>query len=393
MGNLNPLRKGKGVPTKPAGLSDEIHQTLVRRLMAQSGLLTPMHRILTGLVISVLVSFAAFVGYVWHGWSWLDSLYMVVITVFGVGYGEVHPLNTPSLRWLTMGLIFLGYAAAIYTVGAFAQLIINGELKTLLGMRRMRMDIEHLDKHTIVCGYGRMGSLLVQSLAARGRPAIVIDWNAERVREARDAGHLALEGNATEEDVLRAAGVERAGTLATVLSDDVANVFITITAHNLNPQLEILARAEQPSTTKKLRQVGARHVILPTAIGADRLANMILRPSAESMLRQLKLPEGLNDDLAAIGLRLDELELKPDSPLVGDKLSALRLHGQRFGVLIVALRQAGGSVLINPPPSTVLSAGDCVIMLAHEEDIHKLCEQFALQSELGNQREPADRVE
>jgi voltage-gated potassium channel len=234
-----------------------------------------------------------------------------------------------------------------------------------------------------------MGSLLMKSLATRGHPAIVIDWSADSVREARDAGFLALEGNATEEETLKAAGIARASTLATVLSDDVANVFITITAHTLNPQLEILARAEQPSTTKKLRQVGARHVILPAAIGADRLANMILRPSAESMLRQVKLPEGLNDDLAAIGLRLDELELKPDSPLVGGQLSALRLHGQRFGVLIVALRRAAGNVMINPPPSTVLSAGDCVIMLAHEEDILKLCEQFALQSELGNEREPS----
>jgi voltage-gated potassium channel len=246
----------------------------------------------------------------------------------------------------------------------------------------MQHDIESLDQHVIICGYGRMGRLLAAAIRARGRAVIIIDSNAERVREARTAGLLALEGNATEEEVLKAAGIEKARTLATVLRDDVANVFITITAHDLNSRLDILARAEEASTTKKLRQVGAQHVILPAAIGADRLANMILRPSAESMLRQIRLPEGLNDDLSAIGLRLDELEVRPNSTLVGDKISAIKVRGHRLGVLVVALRQANGHVLINPPASTRVAAGDCVIILAHQEDIDALCEQFALQSEL-----------
>lgn len=359
-----------------------MRRSMVRRIVTHRELITPMRRILTGLGITLLVSMTAMIGYVLHGWSWLDALYMVVITIFGVGYGEVHPLDQSSLRWLTIGLILLGYAAAVYTIGGLAQLIINGELRTLLGVRRMQREIELLDKHIVICGFGRMGRLLAHALAARGRKVLVIDCQADRVREARANGFLAIEGNATEEEVLKVAGVERASTLATVLSDDVANVFITITAHQLNSALEIFARAEQPSTTQKLRQVGARHVILPTAIGADRLANMILRPSAESMLRQIKLPEGLNDDLAAIGLRLDELEVKPNSSLVGGKISAIRIHGHRMGVLIVAVRQANGNVVINPEASTLLAAGDCVIMLAHEEDIAKLCQQFALQSEL-----------
>lgn len=359
-----------------------MRRTLVRRLVFQRELLPHFRRIGFGFAITLLVSFLGVVGYVLHGWPWLDSLYMVVITIFGVGYGEVHPVQSLSLRWLTIGIIVLGYAAAMYTVGGIAQLLINGELKALLGVRRMQQKIEALERHIIICGFGRMGSLLAQALGAKGRAIIVIDTNSEKIREARAAGFLALEGNATEEEVLKAAGVERARTLATVLSDDVANVFITITAHDLNTRLEILARAEQPSTTKKLRQVGAQHVILPTAIGADRLANMILKPSAETMLRQVALPEGLNDDLAAIGLRIDELEIKPNSPLVHGELSAIRIHGHRVGVLIVALRQANGHVLINPPPTTPLSAGDCVIVLAHEEDIPELCNKFSLHSEL-----------
>lgn len=344
-----------------------------------------MHRILMGVGFMLLVAVAATIGYVLHGWSWLDGIYMVVTTIFTIGYGEVRPIDTLSLRVLTMGLIILGYAGTVYTVGGFVHLIINGEMATLLGIRRMQLDIESLDQHVIICGYGRMGRLLAAALRARGRAVIVIDCDSERVREARGAGLLAVEGNATEEEVLKGAGIERAQTLATVLSDDVANVFITITAHELNSRLDILARAEETSTTKKLRQVGARQVILPAAIGADRLANMILRPSAESMLRQIKLPEGLNDDLAEIGLRLDELEVKPTSTLVGDKISAIKLRGHRLGVLVVALRRAGGTVLINPTDSTLVAAGDCIIILAHGEDIQSLCQQFALQSELSNE--------
>ncbi len=369
------------MPLNPKQFSDNVRRSLVRRFLAHRELATPMRRIFVGLAITLLVSLCAMLGYMLHGWSPLDSLYMVVITIFGVGYAEVHPLDT-TLRWITIGLIVLGYAAAIYTVGGFAQLIIGGELKTILGVRRMQREIENLSLHVIICGYGRMGSLLAQTLAGRGRRVLVIDVSSERVREARSAGFLTLEGNATEEEVLKAAGIERARTLATVLGDDVANVFITISAHNLNAKLDILARAEQSSTTKKLMQVGASHVILPTAIGADRLANIILRPSAESLLRQVRLPQGLNEDLSAIGLRLDELEIKANSSLVGGKVSSISVQGHRGGLLIVAIRQANGHVLINPAPEIQLSVGDVVIILAHEEDIPKLCDQFALQSDL-----------
>ncbi|HBE68298.1 MAG TPA: potassium channel protein, partial [Planctomycetaceae bacterium] len=192
---------------------------------------------------------------------------------------------------------------------------------------------------------------------------------------------LAIEGNATEEGTLKSAGIERASSLTTCLSDDVANLFITITAHDLNPELTILARAEQPSTVKKLRQVGASKVILPASIGADRLANMILRPSAETLLAQAQLPQGLNDDLASIGLRLDELEIQAGSSLIGGTIDDLKIHGTT-PFLIVALRDAAGEVVLNPVSSQSLALGDCVVILAHDDDIPELCSRYALQSEL-----------
>ncbi|MCA9128238.1 MAG: potassium channel protein [Planctomycetales bacterium] len=342
---------------------------------------SPIARIVNGLLITLAVVFCAVVGYVLHGWTWEDSFYMVVITISGVGYGEVNPVNTPVLRWITISLIVLGYIAALYTVGGFVQLVIDGELRRFWGVRRMQREIDRLNQHVVICGFGRMGRKLTEALATRGKPLIVIDQAETAVQEARSFGCLAIQGNATEEKILSAAGVERAAVLTTVLSDDVANLFITITAHELNPKLEIMARAEQTSTIKKLRQVGASRVILPANIGADRLANMILRPSAESLLKQAELPEGLNDDLLSIGLRLDELEVQPGSPLIGGTIADLKIHGTT-PFLIVALRKAAGEVLLNPNRSMSLGLGDCVVILAHDEDIPRLCDRYALQSEL-----------
>ncbi len=342
---------------------------------------SPMRRILTGLLVTLLVVVASVLGYVANGWNWLDSLYMVVITVSGVGYGEVHPINTPSLRWMTIGLIVLGYLAAIYTVGGFAQLVIDGELRRMIGVRKMQKEIENLRQHVVICGFGRMGSQLAKALATRGKPLLVIEQDAARVELARSFGCLAIQGNATEESVLLAAGVQHACVLTTVLSDDVTNLFITITAHELNPTLEILARAEQTSSIKKLRQVGASKVILPATIGADRLAQLILRPSAESLLQQAKLPEGLNDDLASLGLKLDELEVQSDSTLIGGTIGDLKIRG-KTPFLIVAIRTTNGDVRLNPAADTSLTEGDCVVILAHEADIPQLCSRYALQSEL-----------
>lgn len=339
----------------------------------------------------MLIVIVGTVGYRLNGWNWADSLYMVIITIFGIGYSETHPVESPMLRILTMGVIISGYVSIIYTVGGFAQLIIDGEIRRIMGVRRMQREIDRLKNHIVICGFGRMGSKLAESLAERGRSMIIIDHEQSRIDAALAKGWLAIHGNATEEQILRTAGVERASILTTVLSDDVANLFITLSAHELNPKLEILARAEQTSTIKKLRQVGASKVILPANIGADRLANLILRPSAESLLTQAHLPEGLNDDLASLGLRLDELEITEGSSLIGGSLADLRTRGDnRF--LTIAVRTADGNVKLNPNCQQSLNRGDCVVILAHESDILHLCNRYALQSELSELSELSEET-
>ncbi len=359
-----------------------VRKTLQRAIPrgVAAGAWHPARRLVLGSLLFFLVSLAAVFGYRLQGWTWLDSIYMVVITVFGIGYGEVHPPENAWQQSYTIGVIIFGYASMLYVVGGFIQMLIDGEVNHLLGVRRMTTKIERLHRHVIICGYGRMGRLLAERLKHRGMPLLIVDRDEARVQQAADAGHLVMQGNATEEELLLAAGVERASILATVLSDDVANLFITITSRQLNPKLQILARAEQPSTSTKLRAVGADQVILPAATGADRLAQMILRPSTEVMLRRAELPQALFDQLESLGLALDELQLHEGSRLCGKPLATLTSISS-LTFLIVAVRKHDGRVIVHPPADTYLSEGDSVIIMGHQDDLTKLCAECALDRE------------
>ena len=187
-------------------------------------------RILIGGTFFGLTCVVAVAGYMMAGWQFLDAVYMVVITVFGVGYGEARPVDEPGLKVFTMGVIIAGCSSGIYVVGGFVQMIAEGEINRVLGTRRMSNGIEQLSGHAIVCGFGRVGQMLVNDLAAAKHPLVVIDNSGQRIAEAQTAGFLTVLGSASDEPTLEAAGIARARVLATVLPDDTANVFITLTA-------------------------------------------------------------------------------------------------------------------------------------------------------------------
>ena len=325
----------------------------------------------TGVTLFLVVCVVAVCGYVASGWKLDDSIYMVVITIFGVGYGEVQPVQSPPLRALTIMVIVVGYGAVIYTVGGFMQMLIDGELNRALGARRMTKGIERLRQHTIVCGVGRMGTILCRELHAAGRSFVVIDTNEQRLQDAEDQGYLVMHGDATEEHILDQAGIDRATTLATVLSDDATNVFVTITAREMNPHITIIARGENPRTERKLIGCGANKVILPTAIGASKVAQLIIRPSADSVLRQLSEERWLNEELAHIGLQFDEVVIAESSPWVNKALRDVEVRS-RLGCLIVGIRRPDGSMLSNPPADTQLVAQDTLIVLGRENDALQL---------------------
>lgn len=336
----------------------------------------PIRKIITGVAIFLLVFVVAVIGYVASGWKLDDAIYMVIITIFGVGYGEVQPVRSPALRALTIMVIVSGYAAVIYTVGGFMQMLIDGELNKVLGARRMTRDIERLSNHAIVCGVGRMGTILARDLTAAGKPFVVIDNDERRIQDAEAKGYLVIVGDATEEFILEQAGIHRAAVLATVLSDDATNVFVTITAREMNSNILLIARGENPRTEKKLRGCGADKVILPTAIGANKVAQMIIRPSAEDMLQQLTSKSDLNEELGQIGLQFNELEVIDRSELVGRPLTEIEVQSNH-GFLIVGIRYDDNHIVLNPPGDTLLAAGNVVIVLGHHDDIPQLASRFS----------------
>ncbi|MBA2114402.1 Glutathione-regulated potassium-efflux system protein KefC [Planctomycetes bacterium FF15] len=335
----------------------------------------PIRKMATGAALFVAICVVAVVGYVAHGWRLDDAIYMVIITIFGVGYGEVQPVESIALRALTIMVIIAGYGAVIYTVGGFMQMVVDGELQKALGARRMCMDIDRLDNHAIICGVGRMGSILARELAAQGKSFVVIDTDERRLNSAQELGYLFINGDATDEHVLEQAGIKRAAVLASVLSDDATNVFVSVTARGMNADIMIIARGENPKTEKKLIGCGADKVVLPTAIGAKKLAQMIIRPSAENMLEQVTTQGDMNDELGRIGLQFDELIVADGSSLVDKSIGSIELRSNH-GFLIVGLRRKDGSTMLNPTAETILNPGDVVIVLGHSNDIPQLAERF-----------------
>lgn len=319
-----------------------------------------MRKILIGAVFFGLTCVGAVAGYMVAGWTFLDAVYMVVITVFGVGYGEAKPLESPALKVFTMGVIVAGCSSGIYTVGGFVQMLAEGEINRVLGTRRMSKGIEKLSGHALICGYGRVGQMLARDLVAANHAFVVIDNSPSRIAEAQALGFLTFLGSASEEETLEAAGIKRARVLATVLPDDSANVFITLTARELNATIEIIARAESPSTEKKLLRSGASRVVMPALIGATKIAHMIIRPSAEDLLMETSGTVHLKEELKLIGLDLTDVEIVAKSPLAGKPLSVVEISA---GFVIVAIKKKDGGLVCNPKPVDLLEVGDILILM------------------------------
>ncbi len=338
--------------------------------------LEPAHRhIARGFVVLGAVCLAAVAGYVSMGWSLSDATYMVVITIFGVGYGEVQPVVGP-IRWFTAGVIVLGCSSLIYILGGFFQLVAEGELNRLLGNRKMKKTIEDLSGHVVVCGYGRIGRVVVDDLKAGGATVVLVDSDADLVSTLAAEGRFAVAGDATSDAVLIQAGVQRASALATVLSNDALNVFITLTARNLNPELRVIARAEDPASDSKLMQAGADKVVLPSTLSGERAAQMILRPAMVDFFAGKDL-SGLEQELRALGVEIEQFEVDGGSSLIGRTVGELENSGAG-GFLVVAIRRVGGALVRNPPKDFRFAEEDSVLFMGHEEDIPYLREAFAI---------------
>lgn len=332
-------------------------------------------RILVGSIVFGITIIFGIIGYIIFGWTLLDSLYMVIITIFGVGYGEVRPLRSPAEKIFTIIVILAGTSSAVYIVGSFIQMLTEGEINRAFARQRKNDNIENLANHIIICGFGRIGQILAKQMQEEKVPFVLIDNDPDRVAIAEAMEYLVLNGDATDENVLYNAGIHRAKVLATVVKEDALNVFITLTARELNPNLVILARGELPNTEKKLRLAGANHIVLPAAISAKRMSNLITRPVALDFLDQKHELSQLDELLAELDVEISELTIPPDSPLIGINLSKLEITGNGSFV-VVAVRKVEGITLKNPHYSLRLEAGDTAIVLGHRGDIPRFARHY-----------------
>lgn len=334
-------------------------------------------RILTGAVFFSITLIVAIFGYTLFGWSLLEAIYMVVITIFGVGYGEVRPLDTPTQKIFTMIVIIAGTSSAVYIVGGFLQMVTEGEINRALDDRRKQKSIDSLKDHVIICGFGRIGQVLARHLDDAQHPFVVIDSAPQQIEQAEALNYLAYSGNATDEDVLNAVGISRAKVLATVLSDDALNVFITLTARELNQDLVILARGEVPSTEKKLRLAGADHVVLPATISALRMSHLITRPTTTDFLTEKDERSYINDLLTQIHVQMAELAVPEGSAMIRRTIKEVEIRGKGT-FIIVALRRANGELVLQPEAGLMLAAGDALVILGHEGDIPQFAQNYEL---------------
>ncbi len=311
-----------------------------------------------------------------HHWltdaPWLQSAYWTVITLSGVGYTQETPESVgPARQIQTIAIILVGMLAVGYTLGMLFQLLMEGQLERLRGVRRMKRQIDQLNGHVIVCGFGRMGRNLSARLAQKKLPFVVVDSHAEIVAEAMAMEYLAMEGDATDEEVLQSVGIERAKTIVTALRSDADNVFLTLTARNLNADLRILARGEQASTEKKLHQAGANHVVMPSVIGAQRVADMIVKPHAAALMYRVA-------DHSSLSADLEELTVATGNRLIGQSIREAD-PSRQFQLLIVAIRRADGELTLNPDADLQFAAGDTLIVLGEMENILEFCKVYDIQ--------------
>lgn len=281
-----------------------------------------------------------------------EAAYMTLITVSTVGYGEQWSLSPAGKLWTGI-VIVVGVLVVTMVFASVQAMIVGGEIRTVLGRRKLEDRIGRLRDHFIVCGYGRMGNLISHGLCGRGKSVVVVDNNSDRTMKVGEAGLDYVLEDATDEATLKAAGIDRAAAVVSVLRTDPQNVFVTLTAAGMRSDLSIMARAESPAAEQMLIKAGASQVICPQTIGATRMLNLLVRPSLAHVV----------DIVAAdADWELEEFPVAKSSALVGQSLRDLDLR-RKIEATVFAIHRADGALKLNPDPDTRLSVGDILIVI------------------------------
>lgn len=313
-------------------------------------------RILTVLGAIFLIGVLGY--HIIEGWPFFDALYMTVITLATVGYGETHPLSTAG-RVFTISLILGGMGIILYGVTEVTSFIVEGEMSGILRRRRMNRMIKKLSNHYILCGWGNTGYYVLEEMERTRRPCVVVEKDVTKVSKLAEKDALVVEGDATEDATLVSAGIRRAGGLVTALPTDKDNMFVVITARGLNPSIRIVAKIDDVSSRDKFLRSGANIAISADFIGGLRMVSELVRPATTSFLDTM-----LRD---RSGLRVEDVQVSADSKYASKPLSSCDVF-TKVGVLILSIKQ-GDSFQFNPPPDTVLNGGDTLIVIGNPEQI------------------------
>jgi voltage-gated potassium channel len=323
-----------------------------------------LRRIILALSLVVLVGTAGF-HYI-EGWSWFDGFYMVVTTLTTIGYQETHPLSHAG-RVFNLCVIVMGVSLVFLGIGALTQALLEFELRSFFGRRKMEREIDRLTGHYIICGAGRVGRSAARELARRSVPFVVIDHNeAKAARYAQD--WLLLLGDATKEQTLREAHIERARGLVAATTTDATNLYIILTARELNPKLKIIARASEEDAEKHLLKAGADFIVSPYSFAGQRIAQTFLRPHVVSFLDTATTHLGMD-------LEIGEISVGPGSGFAGKTIETSRIRQER-GVIVLAIKRGQG-MRFNPSPDDRIEAGDFLIAMGEPSQLRQV-EQMAV---------------
>jgi voltage-gated potassium channel len=320
-------------------------------------------RVIYGLAVLAVILVLSTLGYMLiEGWTFLDAFYMTVITLTTVGYREVQPLDKAGMIF-TVFVLFIGVGTAFYILTAFVATIIEGDLRQLFGERRIKRTIEHLKEHHIICGYGRVGEEIARELRERRAPLVVVDNDPDALERARAEGFLTMRGDATHEEILVQAGIERCASLIAALDSDSGNTYITLTAKMLRPDVRVVARVASANNEAKLMQAGADHIVSPYQMGGRRMAVSALQPRLSDFM-----------DIVSLGSQgpgvLGEFIADRESGFVGRTLS--EVFAGASDIVPIAVRSQRGSFVLGPDSSTRLALDDRLMVFGPEEQLAKV---------------------
>ncbi len=314
-------------------------------------------------LLALTISFGTFGYFLYEDMSLFDAFYMTLITISTVGFSEIKPLSVVG-RGITLVIIVMGISLLTYSLGQIASIFIEGELRRILGRKKLEKHIAELKNHYIICGYGRIGQVIVRELLAENIPLVIIDQNKERTKELEEQHLLYLNMDATSDDALLTAGLKKARGLVTAVSSDADNVFIALSAKELHPDIFILARASDVQNEKKLIRAGASRVVCPYQMGGRRMAEILHKPTVVDFIDQAMMHNDLD-------LELGEMKIPKNSPIDGKTVLNSNLR-QDYGIIIIAIKRAHGEMLFNPGPHEEFRSGDVIVIIGKQEQLQKM---------------------